>query len=84
MGDGYASMENLKHYYPSTGDMIKFQKIQEMDDEEFERSCVFCNDCSICDKAIHRFNLTTTSHICVRGMTEDRFIAEMDNADIYF
>jgi len=76
--------ENLKHYSPDVAQYEKFDEIQSLSDEEWEKQCVACNDCSICDMAIHQYLLSTTKHICVYGMTKEQFETKMADADCDF
>lgn len=76
--------ENLTHYTPDSGQYEKFDKINNLPEEVWERRCCLTNDCSICDMAIHQFLLSTTKHICVYGMTRKDFENRMDNADVDF
>jgi uncharacterized cysteine cluster protein YcgN (CxxCxxCC family) len=62
----------------------KFNKINQLDPEEWERRCIRCNDCSICDMAIHQPLITKTKHTCVYGMTEKEFRSHMTDVDAYF
>ena len=76
--------ENLTIYEANEHQLWKFEKINELTDEEWERRCVRCNDCSICDMAIHQQLFTTTRHICTFGMSEKKFRAYMTSADCYY
>lgn len=77
-------MENLKFYVPDSGQYEKFNRINSMSDEQWEIKCVFCNDCSICDMAIHQYLLSTEKHICVYGLSKERFENIMCDADCSF
>ena len=79
-----ANSENLSHYFPDTRQYEKFDSINSMSDEQWTEKCVICNDCSICDMAIHQFLLSTDKHICVYGMSKEKFETAMDNADCSF
>ena len=76
--------ENLKHYTPDEDDFEKFERINNMTEEQWEKRCILTNDCSICDMAIHQQLYTTTKHTCVYGMKKEQFEAAMDCADRYF
>lgn len=76
--------ENLEHFEPDECQYEKFKRINAMSDEQWELACVNCNDCSICDMAIHQFLISTTRHVCVRDMSEKEFEIAMDNADCSF
>ena len=78
------SRENLQHFTPTKEQYEKFEKINDLSDDAWERRCVRCNDCSACDMAIHQYLYTTTKHTCVYGMTKKEFEAHMDNADVDF
>lgn len=62
----------------------KFNYINSLSDSEWEQKCILCNDCSICDMAIHEFLLSVTRHICVYGMSIERFESIMSDADSSF
>lgn len=81
---GRASEEDLEHWEVDEGDLEKFRKINALSDEEQERRCAFYDDCSICPMAIHKILLSTTKHICVQGMTEEKFRIEMDSISASF
>ena len=76
--------ENLTVYTPDTSDYRKFDIINSMSHEQWERRCVACNDCSVCDMAIHQYLLSTYRHVCVYGMSKERFEAEMSSSDCTF
>ena len=76
--------ENLTHFEPSEEEYRKFEQINALSEEQWERRCVYCNDCSICDMAIHQHLYSTTKHTCVYGMSKKEFEAHMDNADVSF
>ena len=78
------SEENLRHFEPSEEEYRKFEQINAMSEEQWERRCVYCDDCSICDMAIHQQLYSTTKHTCVYGMSKKEFETHMDNADVYF
>ena len=77
-------MENLTFYTPDTQQYKKFDRINSMSDEQWERRCVACNDCSICDMAIHQYLLSVEKHICVYGISKEQFEIAMSNADCSF
>lgn len=73
--------EDLNHFEPSEEDFRKFERINAMPDEQWERECVAYNDCSICTMAIHTALFSTTKHTCTYGISKERFIALMDDVD---
>lgn len=79
-----SSCENLNHYEPTTRQYEKLNSINEMSEECWTENCCLVNDCSICDMAIHQFLLSTTKHVCVRGMTKEQLEVALDNADCDF
>lgn len=79
-----AGCENMTHYAPDSGQYEKFEEINNLQEEAWERRCCLVNDCSICDMAIHHFLFSTTKHTCVYGMTKAEFECHMDNADVTF
>ena len=76
--------ENLTFYTPDTKQYEKFNRINSMTDEQWELKCIACNDCSICNMAIHEFLISTEKHICVYGMSKEQFEAIMSDADSSF
>ena len=76
--------ENLRHYEPTEYQYYKFKRINDMSSDDWEKHCVFTNDCSICDMAIHQQLITTEKHICAYGLSKKAFEGYMDNADIDF
>ena len=78
------SFENFSHFYPSEKEWEKYEKINSMAEKDWERECVYYDDCSICPMAIHTELISTTKHVCVRGMTKERFLSSMDSADAIF
>jgi hypothetical protein len=76
--------ENFTFYEPDEQQLQKFHKINEWTDDEWERRCVACDDCSICNMAIHQQLYTTTRHTCTYGMSEKEFRVYMADADCYY
>lgn len=76
--------ENFNFYEPDENQLHKFNVINAKSEEDWERACVSCNDCSICRMAIHQHLITTTKHTCVYGMTEEQFRKAMMDADCSF
>lgn len=76
--------ETLDHYVPTKEEYAKFNKINAMPEEKWKKACAACNDCSVCNMAIHQVLYTTTKHTCVYGMPKKRFEICMDDADCYF
>lgn len=73
--------ENLTFYEPTEEQLVKFRRINELHRTRFEFLCVCCDDCSICDMAIHQHLLSTTKNTCTYGMTEEKFCIIMSDAD---
>ena len=76
--------ENLNMHEPTSFQMIKYYEINSMPEEMHEAKCVYYDNCSICPMAIHQFLLSTTKHHCVYGMSEDKFLSVMSDADCAF
>lgn len=79
-----ADLENLTFHEADTRQYEKFDEINSMSDEQWTLKCVSCNDCSICDMAIHQHLISTDKHICVYGMSRKAFETVMSNADCDF
>ena len=73
--------ENFTFYEPTEAQLAKFRDINAMPEEDWMFSCIFCDDCSICDMAVHKRFILTRKHICTRGMSEDKFRAIMADSD---
>lgn len=76
--------ENLIHHEPDNSDWDKFKKINALSEEEWERQCIACNDCTICRMAIHQQLYSTTKHTCTYGITEKEFTSCVDNANVIY
>ena len=73
--------ENLIFYEPDEYQLAKFHRINNLREDVWELRCVFCDDCSICDMAIHQHLLSTTTHHCTYGISEKEFRTLMSSAD---
>lgn len=76
--------ENLIFFEPDEMQLKWFHYLNAMDDDKFEEYCLSYDDCKVCPCAIHRQNISTTSNICTRGMSEKQFRTYMCDADCYF
>ena len=76
--------ENLQHFAPTEKQYERFERINALSEAAWERRCVWCDDCSACDMAIHQHLYTTIKHTCVYGMSRKEFETCMDNADVDF
>lgn len=76
--------ENLEFHKPTEAQWGKFRRINSKTKEQQDDDCYYFDDCRICPYAIHQFLLSTTTHICVQGMSEERFKIAMSSADINF
>lgn len=73
--------ENLTFYEPTEEQLAKFRRVNSLEETDWALRCVFCNDCSICDMAVHQWLILTEKHTCTRGISEERFRALMSDAD---
>ena len=75
------TQENLTLHEPDDYQLFKFHRINTLSQDDWELRCVSCNDCSICDMAIHQWLLSTEVHHCTYGISEKEFRALMSSAD---
>ena len=75
------NQENLTFYEPTAEQLSKFAEINAMPHEDWEKRCIYYDDCSICPIAIHQYLLSTTKHRCTYGMSEMEFQLIMSCAD---
>ena len=73
--------ENLTFYEPTESQLTKFRRINETPEWMHNTVCTNCNDCSQCHAAIHQYLLSTTSHRCTYGISEEEFLVLMSSAD---
>ena len=73
--------ENLTFYEPTEAQLDKFHRINALSDKDWELRCVACDNCSICDMAIHQWLFSTVTHHCTRSITEEKFRILMSSAD---
>lgn len=76
--------EDLIHNEPSERELEKFRKINKMSEEEWERKCSSCNDCSVCFMAVHKELYSTTKHVCTYGISESKFKILMDSDSVWY
>ena len=75
------SQENLIFYEPTAAQLDKFNRINALSEKDWELRCVSCDDCSICNMAIHQYLLSRTKNICTYGLSEMEFRLLMTSAD---
>lgn len=73
--------ENLIYYEPTEAQIAKFRRINETPEWMHSIACTNCNNCAECHAAIHQHLLSTTTHRCTYGISEERFRILMSSAD---
>lgn len=76
--------ENLIFYEPTEAQLTKFHRINETPEWIHNSVCVNYNDCSQCHAAIHQQLLSTTTHHCTYGISEEEFRILMSSADCIY
>ena len=63
--------------------MDRYNKINALSYEDWEKECVACNDCSACKMALYKDLYSSTKTSCIYDMPLERFQVEVDECEAY-